>query len=126
MEAALHMAWRQLSLDMFVEAPNFVTGLLHLYSNFLCWVYIETFEQEALATSEHTPGRWQRYVDHIHTRLKKAQAQAFTDHLNLVDKNIKSTTEGEVTTEVSVEEEEEVGVRKGWVFAFYGKGGWNY
>ena len=39
---------------------------------------------------------WKRCVDNTHTILKKVHAQAFTDHLPSMDKDIKWTTEGEV------------------------------
>ena len=50
--------------------------------------------------------------------MKKAHAQAFTDHLNFVDEDTKWTTDGEVTTLMPVDEEEEMGVRTGRVLAF--------
>ena len=59
----------------------------------------EDFEQKAIATAAHSPTWWwRRYVDDTHTKLKKAYAQEFTDHLNSIDDDIKWTKEGEVET----------------------------
>ena len=65
-------------------------------SPIVCNLYMEDFEQRALATAEHPPDWWKRYVDDTHTILKKEHSQAFTDHINSIDDDIKWTTEGEV------------------------------
>ena len=67
-------------------------------SPIVCNLYMEDFEQKAIATAAHPPTWWRRYVDDTHTKLKKAYAQEFTDHLNSIDDDIKWTTEGEVET----------------------------
>ncbi|XP_033117319.1 uncharacterized protein LOC117117198 [Anneissia japonica] len=59
----------------------------------VCNLYMEDMEQ---LTALHPPIWWYRYVDDTHTKLKKAHAQEFTDHLNSLDPDIKFTTEGEV------------------------------
>ena len=69
-----------------------------------------------MAMVEHPPEWWKRYVDDIETMLKKAHAQAFTNHVNSLEEDIKWTTEREVTTEVK--EEKEVGVTTERALAF--------
>ena len=54
--------------------------------------------------AEHPLEWWKRYVDDTHTTLKKKNhAQAFVNHLNSVEEDIKWTTEGEVTKVVPLE-----------------------
>ncbi|XP_033108664.1 uncharacterized protein LOC117110160 [Anneissia japonica] len=65
-------------------------------SPIVCNLYMENMEQLAIKTALHPPIWWYRYVDDTHTKLKKAHAQEFTDHLNSLDPDIKFTTEGEV------------------------------
>ena len=67
-------------------------------SPIVCNLYMEDFEQKAIAMAAHPPTWWRQYVDDTHTKLKKAYAQEFTDHLNSIDDDIKWTTEGEVET----------------------------
>lgn len=74
-------------------------------SPIVCNLYMEDFEQKALATSDVSPDWWRRYVDDTHTVQKKEYSQQFTDHLNSVDPDIKWTTEREVEKEVIVSEE---------------------
>ena len=69
----------------------------------VCNLYMENFEQMALAKAENPPRWWKRYVDDTYTVLRKDQAQSFTDYLNMVDEDIKWTTEGEVVKEVEDE-----------------------
>ena len=78
-------------------------------SPIVCNLYMESFEQNALATPSHRPRWWNRYVDDTHTVLKKIHSQEFTDHLNSVDDNIKWTTEGEVVTKSTLEGSATVG-----------------
>ena len=75
-------------------------------SPIVCNLYMESFEQKALAGAEDPPRWWKRYVDDTYTVLKKDQSQEFTDYLNTVDDDIKWTTEGEVRTELVCEEED--------------------
>ena len=74
-------------------------------SPIVCNLYMEYFEQKALAEAKDPPRWWFRYVDDTYTVLKKDQSQEFTDYLNTVDEDIKWTTEGEVVTELGVEKE---------------------
>ena len=69
-------------------------------------IYMEEFEQRALAEASDPPRWWKRYVDDTYTVLKKDQAQAFTEYLNTIDEDIKWTTEGEVEQEIEVEDME--------------------
>ena len=53
-------------------------------SPFVCKI-----EQIAIETAPHKSLWWFRYVNNTHTKLKKQQAQEFTDHLNSLDPDIK-------------------------------------
>ena len=75
-------------------------------SPIVCNIYMEDFEQRALAEASDPPRWWKRYVDDTYTVLKKDQAQAFTEYLNTIDEDIKWTTEGEVEQEIEVEDME--------------------
>ena len=79
-----------------------------LFSPNVYTIYMEKFEKETLANAEHPQEKWKRCVDDTYTILKKVHAQAFTNHLNSMDEDVKWTTEGEVTTVVPL-----VGVRNG-------------
>ena len=57
----------------------------------------------ALAKAKNPPRWWKRYVEDTYTVLRKDQDQSFTEYLNMVDEDIKWTTEGEVVKEVEVE-----------------------
>ena len=72
-------------------------------SPIVCNLYMENFEQMALAKAENPSLWWKRYVDDTYMVLRKDQTQSFTDYLNTVDEDIKWTTEGEVVKEVEVE-----------------------
>jgi hypothetical protein len=76
-------------------------------SPIVCNLYMEYFEQRALAEAKHPPRLWRRYVDDTYAVLKKSHGQEFTDFLNTVDDDIKWTTEGEVVLKGSGEGEEE-------------------
>ena len=65
-------------------------------SPIVCNLYMEDFEQKAIATAAHPPTWWCRYVDDTHTKLKKAYAQEFTDRLISLDEDIRWTNEAEV------------------------------
>ena len=69
----------------------------------MCNLYLEDFEQMAVAKAENPARWWKRYVDDTYTVLQKDQAQNFIDYLITVDDDIKWTTEGEVVKEVEVE-----------------------
>ena len=58
-------------------------------------MYMESFEQKALATADLPPNWWKRYVDNTHTILKNKHSQGFTDYINGIDEHINWTTEGE-------------------------------
>ena len=75
-------------------------------SPIVCNIYMEDFEQRALAKASDPPCWWKRYVDDTYMVLKKDQAQAFTEYLNTIDEDIKWTTEGEVEQEIEVEDME--------------------
>ena len=87
-------------------------------SPIVCNLYMEDFEQKALATSQYSPEWWRRYVDDTHTVLKKAHSQQFTDHLNSIDDDIKWTTEGEEIKETTLEGEGTPTVTKERCLAF--------
>ena len=48
----------------------------------VCNLYMENFEQTALAKVENPSRWWKRYVDDTHTVLRKDQAHSFTDYLH--------------------------------------------
>lgn len=58
-------------------------------------MYMESFEQKALATANLPLNWWKRYVDHTHTILKNEHLLGFTDYTNSIDEHINWTTEGE-------------------------------
>jgi len=64
-------------------------------SPIVCNLFMEHLEQLAINTAPHPPLWWFRYVDDTHTKLKKAYADEFTEHLNSLDPDIKFTTEEE-------------------------------
>ncbi|XP_066270838.1 uncharacterized protein [Branchiostoma lanceolatum] len=64
-------------------------------SPIVCNLYMEHLEQLAISTAPNPPLWWFWYVDDTHTKLKKAHAQEFIDHLNSLDPDIKFTSEKE-------------------------------
>ena len=60
----------------------------------VCNIYMEEFENHALATATHPPAWWYRYVDDTHTKQKVEHTESFTQHLNSLDQDIKFTSEG--------------------------------
>ena len=87
-------------------------------SPIVCNLYMEDFEKRALESAEHPPVWWKRYVDDTHTKLKKAYSEAFTEHLNSVDEDIKWTTEAETTLPVKGEDDGDIGSRTERALAF--------
>ena len=53
----------------------------------MCNIYMEDFEQRALAEANGPPRWWKRYVDDTCMVLKKVQEQALTKYmyLNMID-----------------------------------------
>ena len=56
-------------------------------------IFMEDFENRALATSPCTPKIWKRFVDDAFTIIKKNQKQTFLEHLNSINNNIQFTSE---------------------------------
>ena len=56
-------------------------------------IFMEDFENRALATSPCTPKIWKRFVDDAFTVIKKNQKQTFLNHLNSINSNIQFTSE---------------------------------
>ena len=54
---------------------------------------MEDLETRALTTSQHPPLLWKRYVDDTLTIIKKDHKDAFLDHINSIDPNIRFTSE---------------------------------
>ena len=67
-------------------------------SPIVCNLYMEAFEQRALATAPHPPRFWKRYADDTGNILKCEYPEEFTESLNSIDpENIHWTSEGEGT-----------------------------
>ena len=49
-------------------------------SPIICNLYIEDFEQKALASATHPPSWWFRYVDDTNTKQKKVHKEEFLNH----------------------------------------------
>ena len=56
-------------------------------------IFMEDFENRALATSPCTPKIWKRFVDDAFTVIRKDQKDAFLDHLNFIHNNTQFTSE---------------------------------
>ncbi|KAM7378702.1 hypothetical protein PAMP_004307 [Pampus punctatissimus] len=57
-------------------------------------LYMEEVERRALNSFKGaTPSHWFRYVDDTWVKIKTQEVQAFTEHINSVDRNIKFTRE---------------------------------
>ncbi len=54
-------------------------------------LYMEQFEQKALATAPNPPSVWLRYVDNVFTQIGLLFVEEFHQHLNSMDTNIKFT-----------------------------------
>ena len=74
----------------------------------VCNLYMGYFEQRALAMARHLPRLWRCYVNYTCTIMKKAQAQEFTEYLNMVDADIRWTIEGEVEMVITEDADEEI------------------
>jgi hypothetical protein len=58
-------------------------------------IYMEDFEQKALASAPHPPSIWLRYVDDTFVQIGEDYILEFTNHINNQDPNIKFTNEPE-------------------------------
>ena len=77
-------------------------------SPIVCNLYMETFEQRALATAPHPPRFRKRYADDTCTILKREYSEEFTEHLNSINpENIQWTSEGEGTNVIPTSNPEE-------------------
>ena len=56
-------------------------------------IFMEHFEQQALASAPHTPSLWKRYVDDTFVILETNYKEEFFHHINSVDSHIKFTVE---------------------------------
>ena len=56
-------------------------------------LFMEDLETSALHTSQQPPSLWKRYVDDTLTIIKKDNKDAFLDHINSIDPNIRFTSE---------------------------------
>ena len=56
-------------------------------------IFMDNFENRALATSPCTPKIWKRFVDDAFTVIEMDQKEAFLDHLNSIHNNIQFTSE---------------------------------
>ena len=65
-------------------------------SPIVCNLYMEDYEERALATAPHPLRIWKRYAGDTFTVNKREYSQEFCDHLNSVDpEHIKWTSEVE-------------------------------
>ena len=56
-------------------------------------IYMERFEEEALATAPHPPSLWKRYVDDIFVIQEEEHRNEFLQHINSIEEKIKFTAE---------------------------------
>ena len=56
-------------------------------------IYMEKFEEEALATAPHPPSLWKRYVDDTFVIQKEEYSNEFFQHINSIEEKIKFTAE---------------------------------
>ena len=56
-------------------------------------IFIEKFEEEALATAPHPPSLWKRYVDDTFVIQEEKYKNEFFQHINSLEDNIKFTAE---------------------------------
>ena len=64
-------------------------------SPIVCNIYMEEFDNHALATATHPPAWWYRYVHDTRTKRKVKHTESFTQHFNALDQDIKFTSDGE-------------------------------
>ena len=56
-------------------------------------IYMEAFEQKAIATALHPPRVWRRYVDDTWVIQQQEHQQQFLQHINTVDESIQFIVE---------------------------------
>ena len=56
-------------------------------------IFMEHFEQQALASAPYPPSLWKRYVDDTFVILETSHKEEFFHHINSIDRNIKFTVE---------------------------------
>ena len=56
-------------------------------------IYMERFEEEALATAPHPPSLWKRYVDDTFVIQEEEHRNEFLQHINSIEGKIKFTAE---------------------------------
>ena len=56
-------------------------------------IFMENFEEEALATAPHPPSLWKRYVDDTFVIQEEKYKNVFFQHINSLEDNIKFTAE---------------------------------
>ena len=77
-------------------------------SPIVCNLYMENYEERALATVPHPPRIWKRYADFTFTVNKREYSQDFCTHFNSVDpEHIKWTLEAEHEIDSADEGKEE-------------------
>ena len=59
------------------------------------YLYMESFEEQAITTSSHEPRIWKRYVDDTFTILDRENVDDFLQHLNNQQPSIRFTMETE-------------------------------
>ena len=62
-------------------------------SSIVANIYMEKFEEEALATAPHPPSLWKRYVDDTFVIQKEEYSNEFFQHINSIEEKIKFTAE---------------------------------
>ena len=62
-------------------------------SPIVAYLYMESFEVEALRSAPHTPYLWKRFVDDTFTILQSSQRDGFLEYLNSIDQHIQFTAE---------------------------------